>query len=66
MNFAEFKEWLKTEELTFRLEGWSGCIQDTILVEKDGRVIFTGPYDRFVDYSEYVEKISVGDPGGEM
>jgi len=66
MDFSEFKEWLKARSLSFRLEGWSGCIVDTILVLKGDDVIFTGPYDRWVDYSEYVRRIEAGDPGGEM
>ena len=66
MNFFEFKEYLKGQGLTFRTEGWSGCIQDTIIVMRDGKDIFVGPYDRFVDYSEYVKSIESGDPGGEM
>ncbi|MBQ7248380.1 MAG: hypothetical protein IJS22_09865 [Lachnospiraceae bacterium] len=66
MKFPEFKAYLRDHGLTFRTEGWSGCIQDTIIVERDGKDIFTGPYDRWVDYADYVKAIESGDPGGEM
>ncbi len=66
MKFPEFKEYLRANGLTFRLEGWSGCIQDTIIVMKGKDDIFTGPYDRWVDYADYVKAIESGDPGGEM
>ena len=37
MDFFEFKQWLKEHDLTFDLEGWSGCIKDTIIVKRDGK-----------------------------
>ena len=37
MDFFEFKQWLKKHDLTFELEGWSGCIKDTIIVRETGR-----------------------------
>ena len=66
MDFAEFKQWLKERDLTFKLEGWSGCIKDTIIVYKDDKPIYTGDYDRWVDYQDAVRAIENGDPGGEM
>ena len=49
--------------LTFELEGWSGCIKDTIIVKRDGKTIYTGDYDRYVDYNDAVKAIENGDPG---
>ena len=44
MNFMEFKAWMKEKNLTMKLEGWSGCIPDTILVFRDGKPVYTGDY----------------------
>ena len=63
MDFFEFKQWLKKHDLTFELEGWSGCIKDTIIVKRDGKSIYTGDYDRYVDYNDAVKAIENGDPG---
>ena len=66
MDFAEFKTWLKEHGYTFTLEGWSGCIKDTIIVYKDEKQVYINPYDRWVDYADYVRDIEAGNPGGEM
>ena len=66
MDFFGFKTWLKEHDYTFELEGWSGCIKDTIIVKKDGKTIYTNPYEPDVEYADYVKDIEAGRPGGEM
>lgn len=63
MDFFEFKQWMKERDLTFELEGWSSCIKDTIIVKKDGKPIYSGDYDRWVDYNDAVRAIESGDTG---
>lgn len=57
MNFMEFKKWMKEKDLTMKLEGWSGCIPDTIMVFKDKKPVYTGDYYGNTDYAEAVEQI---------
>jgi len=57
MDFLTFKKWLKERKLTFELEGWSSCIKDTIIVYKDAKEIYSGDYDRWVDYQDAVDAI---------
>lgn len=57
MNFMEFKKWMKEKDLTMKLEGWSGCIPDTIMVFKDKKPVYTGDYYGNTDYTEAVEQI---------
>ena len=51
---------VEKHDLTFELEGWSGCIKDTIIVKRDGKTIYTGDYDRYVDYNDAVKAIENG------
>lgn len=57
MDFFEFKNWLKERNLTFKLEGWSGCIPDTIIVFKDKCQVYEGDYNKDVNYQEAVDEI---------
>lgn len=57
MDFFELKKWLKAHDLTFKLEGWSGCIPDTILVYKDKKMIYEGDYYKDEDYQLAVNEI---------
>lgn len=57
MDFFTFKKWLKERNLSFELEGWSSCIKDTIIVYKDAKEIYSGDYDRWVDYQDAVDAI---------
>ena len=66
MDFFEFKTWLKENGYTFDLEGWSGCIKDTIIVKKDDKQVYINPYEPDVEYADYVEDIKAGRPGGDM
>ena len=50
MDFFALKQWLKEKGLTFRLEGWSGCIPDTILISKGSKLLYEGDYNSDVDY----------------
>ena len=50
MDFLAFKHWLKARGLTFTLEGWSGCIPDTILVYKGSSLLYEGDYYSNTDY----------------
>jgi hypothetical protein len=64
MKFMEFKSWMKEKGLTMKLEGWSGCIPDTILVFKDGKPVYTGDYYGDTDYSTAVTEIEKVLAGG--
>ena len=66
MDFFEFKTWLKENGYTMELEGWSGCIKDTIIIKKDGKQVYMNPYNSSVEYADYVKDIEAGEPGGEM
>ena len=57
MDFFELKQWLKAHDLTFKLEGWSGCIPDTILIFKDKHLLYEGDYHHEVDYSIAVREV---------
>ena len=57
MDFFDLKQWLKAHGLTFRLEGWSGCIPDTILIYKDKQELYEGDYYPEVDYIHAVHEV---------
>ena len=57
MDFFALKKWLKEQGLTFRLEGWSGCIPDTILIYRDKQLLYEGDYNSEVDYIDAVHEI---------
>jgi len=58
MDFADLKRWLKERGLTFKLEGWSCCIPDTILIfDKDHRLLYEGEYHHEVNYLHAVKSI---------
>lgn len=57
MDFFDLKQWLKAHNLTFKLEGWSGCIPDTILIKQGDHLIYEGDYYPEVDYIHAVNEI---------
>ncbi len=57
MDFFALKGWLKAHNLTFKLEGWSGCIPDTILIFQGNKEVYEGDYNSEVDYQEAVDEI---------
>ena len=58
MDFAGLKSWLREHGLTFKLEGWSCCIPDTILIyDKDKNLLYEGEYHYSVNYRNVVKEI---------
>lgn len=57
MDFFDLKQWLKAHGLTFKLEGWSSCIPDTILIKQGDRLVYEGDYHHDIDYREAVKEI---------
>ncbi len=58
MDFFELKQWLKSHGLTFKLEGWSGCIPDTIMIYQGDTQIYDGDYNSEVNYQDAVDEIT--------
>ncbi|WP_434309148.1 hypothetical protein [Hominifimenecus sp. rT4P-3] len=58
MDFFEFKDWAAAHQLTFELEAFISCFPDTIIVkDQNGKEVYTGEYNRWVDYSDVVKTI---------
>lgn len=58
MTFFEFKDWAANQKLTFELEAFISCFPDTIIVKDSaGKEVYTGDYNRWVDYSDVVKAI---------
>ena len=58
MAFADLKHWLKERGLTFKLEGWSCCIPDTILIfDQNHKLLYEGEYHHEVNYRHAVQEV---------
>ena len=57
MDFFALKKWLKERNLTFKLEGWSCCIPDTILIFRGKELLYEGDYNSEVDYIHAAKEV---------